>query len=155
MLRLHVADVHTGEEGGKALEVERTPRHGARFEGVGGCGHPPFAKLVKRQARVVRNREIPDLAAQFGQTAFGQLAVLGAQGASKLLVTSLDQSVIPATRFQTIQVLRHPMKHYLSSISLCLSSKSFGFHAQKLTVTIWGDKANIVKSEDSCKSFMT
>jgi hypothetical protein len=58
--------------------------------------------------------------------------------ATKLLVTAFHQRVIPATRLQTIQVFRHPMKHHFAS-NLCLS-ESLGFHARKHTVTTSGGK---------------
>ena len=141
MLALDVPDREPGEEGGEGLDAELAAEGGTRLEGVRGHVHPALGNLVECQAGLVADGQIADPGPQFDQTALGMLAVLGLQRPAKLLGTPLDQSVVSSTRFQPIEVLRHPMKHHLSS--------NFGlrqglrFHARKLRVTKSGDKSEI------------
>lgn len=92
-------------------------------------GHPTFRHICKGKVGVVRNSQVHDLRPQFGQATIREFAVLSFEGAAKLLVTSFEQSVIPATRLQPIEVFRHPMKHHLPSILTLAESVSF--HAGK------------------------
>src|SRR5664279_685493 len=66
--------------------------------------------------RTSRDRAITRYEAFFVSPAFSERSILRAPRLAKLLVTPLDQPVITGTRFQTIQVLRHSMKHHLPSL---------------------------------------
>jgi hypothetical protein len=74
-------------------------------------GLPSFGNLVKGKTGIVANSKVSNLGAKFDQTPVGELTVLGLERPAKLLVSPFYEGVIPATRLQTVEVLRHSMKH--------------------------------------------
>ena len=104
-------DVAQGNIAEVAFEGATPPLDAPGLEGVAGDSQPAVGGLAEISAGVVGEGEVADLAAQFLEAVFGELAVPGFERAAKLLAASLDQRIISARWFLRFVSWQHqPVK---------------------------------------------
>jgi hypothetical protein len=93
------------EKRGEILDADFTLDNRAGSQRVFDAFKPTFRHGLEAQFGIIRQCQAPDLSLEFFEPAVGQFPILGFQRTTKLLAAFFDEGIIPARRFEPIQVL--------------------------------------------------